>query len=238
MTTAFRLPDSLSLDDLHTFLGRAAAVDDGSTRLIGSTTGGGGVLAAYVGVLSPAGILDTIPTVIGLRTFALAPMVAAGGAPGGAAEAPFDVVVPLRAVIERTTKLQNAVTDPTAPVTVPLPPVVTAASWAAITPPRGGWAARPALEARVLEAVAKAGIDEVAAVIPTGTGEQIVHRVRSGVWTRPLEGALDVPAGAAFAALTLGFLKADEPVRVFAVGSWTRLSTSRGHVLVKRRGLL
>lgn len=222
MITAFRLPDSLSLDDLHTFLGRAVAVDDGAVRLIG----GGPVLAAYVGILSPAGILDTSPTVLGLRTYALDDSES------------FDAVVPLRAVIERTTKLRNEVLDPTAPVTVPIPPAVTAASWAAISPPRGGWAVRPSVEAGVLDRVAKAGIDEVAAVIPSGTGEQIVQRVRSGVWSREVDGAPDVPAGAAFAALTLGFLAPDEAVRVFAVGSWTRLSTSRGHVLVKRRGLL
>ncbi|BDZ49968.1 hypothetical protein GCM10025867_22090 [Frondihabitans sucicola] len=229
MTTAFRLPDSLSLDDLHTFLGRAAAVDDGATRLIGSTGEGGGVLAAYVGVLSPAGILDSTPTVLGLRTYALAEDDAATS---------FDEVVPLRAVIERTTKLRNEVVDPTASVTVPVPPAVVAASWAAISPPRGGWVARPSLDASMLEAVAKAGIAEVAEVIPSGTGEQIVQRVRSGVWSREVDGAPDVSSGAAFAALTLGFLTPDEPVRVFSVGAWTRISTSRGHVLVKRRGLL
>lgn len=224
MTTEFTLPDSLSLDDLHTFLARAAAVDDGAVRLIGA----GGVLAAYVGVLSPAGLLDASPTVLGLRTYALA----------AGTEAAFDAVVPLRSVQERLVRLQNAVVDPTAAVVVVMPPAVVAASWAAISPPRGGWQAAAAVDASVLEATAKAGIDEVARVIPTGTGEQIVQRVRSGVWSRPIDGTDGVPAGAAFAALTLGFLSAEEPTRVFAVGAWTRLSTSRGHVLVKRRSSL
>lgn len=228
MITALRLPDSLSLDDLHTFLGRAAAVDDGAVRLVG----GGGVLAAYVGVLSPAGILDSSPTVLGLRTSALAPTGSAVG------DAPVDAVVPLRGVLERTTRLRNEVQDPTAPVDLVLPPTVLAESWAAISPPRGGWKARGSLDAAALEAVAKAGIDEVAEVIPTGTGEQIVQRVRAGVWSREVEGAPGVPAGAAFAALALGFLGADEEVGVFGAGSWTRLSTGRGHVLVRRRGLL
>jgi hypothetical protein len=233
MVTAFTLPDSLSLDDLHTFLGRSAAVDDGPTRLIA----GGGVLAAYVGVLYPAGILDSSPTILGLRTYALAP--AEGFVSGGAGDdTAFDVVVPIRAMQERLTRLQNEVVDPTAPVTVPLPPVVTAASWAAISPPRSGWEARPAVERDLLESTAKAGIDEVAEVIPTGTGEQIVHRVRSGVWSRPLEGTDALPAGVAFAAVTLGFLSADEAPRVFESGAWSRLSTSRGHVLVKRRSSL
>ncbi|GAA4670121.1 hypothetical protein [Frondihabitans cladoniiphilus] len=235
MTNRLTLPDSLSLDDLHTFLGRAAAVDDGATRLIGT----GGVLAAYVGVLAPSGLLDTSPTVLGLRTYALAPEpvpegAGAGGPDDGRGDS-FDVVVPLRAMIERLTRLQNEVVDPTAAVTVTLPPVVITASWAAISPPRGGWVASSPVPPAVLEASAAAGIAEVAQVIPTGTGEQIVHRVRSEVWSRPVDGTDGVPAGAAFAALTLGFLAPDEDVRVFSVGAWNRLSTSRGHVLVKRR---
>ncbi|RKR74637.1 hypothetical protein [Frondihabitans australicus] len=254
MTPAIRLPDSLSLDDLHTFLGRALPLDEGgAVRLIATPSeAGGGVLAAYVGVLSPAGILDDGPTVLGLRTYALAggetlPASVDPGA-GAAADHPagepaerLDAVVPLRAIVDRTTRLRNDVVDPTAAVTISLPPQVVAASWAAISPPRGGWAAHPAVDPALLESVAKAGIDEVAAAIPSGTGEQIVQRVRSSVWSREVEGAAGVVSGAAFAALTLGFLGAaggTEPVRVFSTGSWMRLSTSRGHVLVKRRGRL
>jgi hypothetical protein len=220
MFTAFTLPDSLSLDDLHTFLARAAAVDDGSTRLVGT----GGVLAVYVGVLAPSGILDRAPTVMGLRTYAVAD------------ERDVDVVVPIRALLDRVARLRNDIVDPTAPIQILVPPVVTAASWAAITPPRGGWSPEADLDAELLERIAKAGIDEVAATIPTGTGEQIVHRVRSEVWSRPVDGSETVPSGAAFAALTLGFLGADDRARLFTSGPWLRLSTSRGHVLVKQRG--
>jgi hypothetical protein len=87
----------------------------------------------------------------------------------------------------------------------------------------------------LLESVARVGIDEVAAAIPTGTGEQIVQRVRSEVWGRPIDGLEYVPSGAGFAGLSLGFLGGDDPVRVFETGPWTRLTTLRGHVLVKRR---
>jgi hypothetical protein len=63
-----------------------------------------------------------------------------------------------------------------------------------------------------------------------------VHRVRSEVWGRPIRGAEHLPAGAAFAALTLGFLgEEEESVPVYETGPWTRLTTKRGHVLVKRR---
>ena len=82
---------------------------------------------------------------------------------------------------------------------------------------------------------ARAGIDEVAEAIPTGTGEQIVHRVRSQIWGRPLDGFDHIPAGAGFAALSLGFLGDDDTVAIFESGPWTRLTTRRGHVLVKRR---
>jgi hypothetical protein len=60
--------------------------------------------------------------------------------------------------------------------------------------------------------------------------------VRSEVWSRPVDGVESVPAGAAFAALSLGFLGEGEAVSLYETGAWTRLTTSRGHVLVKRRG--
>ena len=52
--SAFTLPDSLALGDLATYLGRAGRVEDGSVRLIA----GGGVLAVYVAIFYPAGLLD------------------------------------------------------------------------------------------------------------------------------------------------------------------------------------
>ncbi len=82
-------------------------------------------------------------------------------------------------------------------------------------------------------AAAREGITEVATAIPEGTGEQIVHRVRSEVWGRPLPEAAHLPSGAAFALESLGFL-GDDVVQQFATGPWIRLSTARGHVLVKQ----
>jgi hypothetical protein len=88
----------------------------------------------------------------------------------------------------------------------------------------------------VLERAARDGIDEIARVLPSGTGEQIVGRVRSEVWGRDVEDAPGLPAGAAFAAYSLGFLGSDEAALVYENGPWLRLSTSRGHVLVRRAG--
>jgi len=121
------------------------------------------------------------------------------------------------------------------PVTVRLPLEVNSVSWAAISPPRGGWLSLDTTSATVLDAVARAGIDAVAEAIPTGTGEQIVHKVRSEIWGRPITGFDHIPSGAAFAALSLGFLGEDDSVAVYESGPWTRLTTRRGHVLVKRR---
>jgi hypothetical protein len=219
MSQTFSLVDSLSLADLQVFLGRAGRVEDGSVRLIA----GSGVLAVYVAVLYPSGLLDESPTVLGLRTFALTERDS------------FDAVVPVRSLLERLARLQGEVADPTAAVTVTLPMQVNTVTWAAISPPRGGWTALEQVDGATLERVAASGIDEVAAAIPTGTGEQIVHRVRSEVWGRGIEGLEYVPAGAAFAALSLGFLGGPDAVRVYETGPWTRLSTERGHVLVKRR---
>jgi hypothetical protein len=221
MSDAFTLQDSLALGDLTTYLGRAGRVEDGSVRLIA----GGGVLAVYVAVLYPSGLLDESPTVLGLRTFALSQGER------------FDVVVPVASLLARLERLSAESRDAAAAVTVTLPMQVHSVSWAAISPPRGGWDTLPEVPTATLDAVARAGIDEVATAIPTGTGEQIVHRVRSEIWGRPVESAEHIPAGAAFAALSLGFLGGapDESAHVFETGPWTRITTLRGHVLVKRK---
>jgi hypothetical protein len=219
MSQAFTLQDSLALDDLSTYLSRAGRVEDGSVRLIATS----GVLAVYVAVFYPSGLLDESPTVLGLRTFSLPEREA------------FDVVVPVGSLLQRLTNKKSAVTDVAAPVTVTLPMQVHTVSWAAISPPRGGWTPLPGTSSRLLDEVARAGIDAVAGAIPTGTGEQIVHRVRSEVWGQPIRGLEHVPAGAGFAALSLGFLSGDEDVQIFETGPWTRLTTKRGHVLAKRR---
>src|SRR5689334_13031200 len=141
MTSAFTLLDSLALGDLRTYLGRAGRVEDGSVRLIA----GGGVLAVYSAVLYPAGLLDESPTVLGLRTFALP----------NAEE--FDVVVPLGSLLQRIDRAEAEASSPSVPVTVTIPMQVVSVTWAAISPPRGGWAALDAIQASQLEAVAREG---------------------------------------------------------------------------------
>lgn len=186
---------------------------------------GGGVLAVYVAVFYPIGLLDEAPTVLGLRTFALRNTDA------------FDAVVPVRSLLERLNRLESQVADAAAEVVVTLPMEVNTVTWAAISPPKGGWVTLPSTASALLDGVARSGIDDVAQAVPTGAGEQIVHRVRSEVWGRPIDGLEHVPAGGAFAALSLGFLGdgAEDDVRIYETGPWTRLTTTRGHVLIKRK---
>jgi hypothetical protein len=211
--STFTLADAPSLDDLQVYLSRAARVEEGSVRLIA----GSGVLAAYCSVFAPAGLLDESATVLGLRTLALTQPVT------------FDAVVPVRSLIQRIERAQGE-----GATTVGLPMEVNTATWAAISPPRGGWQQIGEVAPALLDEAARAGIRDVAAAVPDGVGEQIVRRVRSDVWGRPVVGAEHIPSGAAFAAFALGFL-GDDQVRVYETGPWTRLSTLRGHVLVKRR---
>ena len=226
MGSSFTLADTASLDDLQVFLARAARIEEGSVRLIADS----GVLAMYAAVFYPLGLLDESPTVLGLRTLALLH-------DEGTGPAEFDVVVPIRSLLGRLEMAQEArQADPSlsGPITVSVPMEVNTVTWSAISPPRGGWRPIDGIGAAVLDRAARSGIEEVAAAVPDAVGEQIVRRVRSEVWSRGIEGLEHVPAGAAFAALGLGFLGEDD-VRIFETGPWTRLTTQRGHILVKRK---
>lgn len=222
MSQLFSLTDTHSLDDLETFLSRASRVEDGAARLIAA----GDVLAVYTAILYPRGLLDRSPTVLGLRTFRLSEPIV------------LDVVVPVRPLLDRFVRIRNEVAGSPGSaggaVSVPVPPQVGTASWAGISPPRSGWAHLGEMDATRLELSARSGIDEVATAIPTGTGEQIVQKVRAEVWSRPVDDESPVPAGGAFAAFSLGFLSDDEPVQLYESGPWTRLTTTRGHVLIRR----
>jgi hypothetical protein len=221
MSQSFSLQDPLAVSDLQVYLSRAGRVEDGSVRLIA----GSGVLAVYTAILYPHGLLDHTPTVLGLRTFVTEPGVA------------FDAVVPMRSLLDRLARLRDAGLPDDEPIGVRLPLEVSTVTWAGISPPRGGWLRVGETDAGVLQRSAESGIAEVAKAIPEGTGEQLVQRVRAEVWGRPIDALEYVPAGAAFAAASLGFLGQPgeaESIAVLETGPWTRLSTRRGHVLVRR----
>lgn len=205
-TDRLQLADADALSDLGRYAVRAKAVDDaGAMRLQAF----GGVLAAWVGVLPGRGILGE-GTVLGLRTFALA------------APATLDVVVPLGAVTDRTAR-------PGAGAEFPVPPTLSLAPWAALTPPRSGWEHVLDLPCAPLAEVATAGIGEVAAALAERGAAAGFTRER--VWDAPLEGGLR--AGGAFAAYALGFLTPDGTARLWRTGRWLRLSAPGGHVLLR-----
>lgn len=230
MPRSFSLADPAGLEDLRTFVGRAGQIEDGAVRLIA----GAGVLAAYAAALYPIGLTDETPTVLGLRTYAV-----------DQAGEFFDAVVPIRSFLQRieSARLRAAksaavegAADAPRPVGVEvnLPMEVNTVTWAGISPPRGGWHEAGEQSSELLRAVAERGIAEMASAVPGPVGEQLVRRARAEVWGRPIEGLEHIPAGAAFAQLSLGFL-GEDPVRLYESGPWSRLSTRRGHVLVKRR---
>lgn len=210
MPARLLFPDPHAATDVLTFAVRAARTGDGALRLRASE----GVLALSASPLAPHGLLDTTPTIVGMRAVRIDP------------ELVCDLVVD-------ATRLTAAVGDPCA---LDLPESAVSAVWAGISPPRGGWTAVEPLDSIRLREVADRGVAEVARAVPVDAGEDAVRVVRAAVWGAPTAELGDLPRGVAFAALSLGFLGADgreEQVRVFRSGSWTRLTLERGHVLLK-----
>jgi hypothetical protein len=209
LTQSFRFADARDLADLRTFATRAKAIDDGAIRLQAA----GSVLAAYVCVLRPRLLGESTPTILGLRTMGLAE------------PSTTDVTVPLAAVLDR---LARAGGDD---VELPVPPSTVTESWTGVGAPRTGWELVGTLPDSELRKAAEAGITEVAGIVPASPGALIVNNARAAVWGRALD-ASGLPAGAAFAALTLGFL-ADGDQTLNRAGRWFRLSGTRGHVLAR-----
>ncbi|GAA3280663.1 hypothetical protein [Paenarthrobacter aurescens] len=210
LTQSFRFADPRDLADLRTFVTRAKSIDDGAIRLQAA----GNVLAAYVCVLRPRILGESTPTILGLRTMALAEPAHA------------DVTVTLASVMDR---LARAGTED---VELPIPPSTVSESWAGVGAPRTGWEPQGTVADAELRSAAEAGIAEVAGVIPALAGAAVVNSARAAVWGRELPGLDELPAGAAFAAFGLGFL-GDAEQKVFRNGRWFRLSGPRGHVLVR-----
>lgn len=210
LTGSLRFADPRDLADLRTYVTRAKSIDDGAVRLQAAGT----VLAAYVCVLRPRALGDDTPTILGLRTSALAE------------EAAADVTVSLSSVLDR---LARSGTDD---VELPLPPTTVTESWAGIGAPRSGWEPLGEVSDAELASVAETGIAEVARVVPEQAGAHMVAAARASVWGREMPGRQGVPAGAAFGAFALGFL-GDGEHRLFRNGNWYRLSGSRGHILVR-----
>ena len=216
-SSSLRFADPHTVADLRTFTARARANDDGGMRLVGA----GRVLAAYVCTLRPTVLGEAVPTVLGLRTMALEE------------EADVDTTVALSSVLDRLARM------PEGDVVFPVPTVTVTENWSGVLPPRSGWEAAGTVAAEVLEQAAQQGIGEVARSLPERAGAPLVSSARIAVWGRPLAGVPGaVPAGAAFGAFSLGFLQPGTWATVHTNGRWSRLSTARGHVLVRAAAVL
>lgn len=232
--TALRFPDVESLQDLATFVRRARAIDaDGAMRLQATGT----ALAAWVCALPGRGVLGH-GVVLGLRVM---PVAAGESEPER-----FDVTYGLSALTDRFARRDSTGDVGTE---LPLPPNQTNATWAALSPARGGWREVGSVGAQTLQETARQGITDVATGTPDIAGAAAVAALRERVWSAdvPLEGSQPspqaserdgevtprLPAGAAFAAYSLGFLRPGEHGTVHRAGPWTRLTLSAGHVLTR-----
>jgi hypothetical protein len=193
--------------DALTFASRTTRLGDGAVRLRAAD----GVLAMTSAPLAPRGLLDQTPTVLGMRVLPVDPELAC------------DFVVDASALV-------IAADDPAAVV---LPESALAPAWAGISPPRTGWRERGVVAASALASRAQWGITAVAEAMPAEPGEDVVRTVRASVWGAPDDALDGMPLGAAFAAFALGFIVGEEDAVVRTAGPWTRVTLSRGHVIVR-----
>lgn len=210
MTQHLHFAEAAALQDLNTYIKRGKRINEQGIRLQAL----GKVLAAWLPVMTPSTLTSRIPAVLGLRTIALAEDTSA------------DVTVELASITERLARMNPA------EVQLPLPPSRINVAWAAVTPPRSGWAPAGTVPDAELREAAQSGIAEVAEAVPEAAGAPVVEQVRERVWSRALE--CGAPAGAAFGALSLGFLGNDDAATtVHTNGNWVRLSSAGGFILTR-----
>ncbi len=205
--------ESADVSDLKSFLERAKRLDENGAVKFKAA---GDVLAVYVAPMFSGSLLGGGTTVLGLRTMRLR------------GDFQIDASFEISAILDRLAKPTVFMTS-----ALELPPVSVKVAWAGITPPREGWVRVSGIAQAELSEVAKAGIAEVASLLPTSIGASIASKVRQEVWGRLIEGPTLYPAGAAFAISGLGFLTPDVVVDVFQAPGWLRLSTPNGHVLCR-----
>lgn len=214
MNDVLTLASAEELADLTVFLERAKRLGAEQVALRQH----GNVGTVMVPVITREGLLDRTPDVLGMRVMRSPDM------------STVDRVVTVSGMLDRLARRELSFPLPVAEVGVP---------WAGISPPPSEWIEIAQIPAAELALVASAGIDEIAQA--NGLGVNIVRTVRKEVWLRNIpvdDPGVEVPAGAAFAALGLGLLgpessagASEELVRILRSGSWGRLALARGHVL-------
>lgn len=204
--------DAENIKDLQTMLRRLEMVAEQEVVLMQN----GGVLSVYGCTQSSGGLLSDSPTILVHRAYQIA-----GSLDGGSANA----TVPLRSILDRIAHLKEGELSFNAPESSIF------VSWGGQMPERSGWQKVGEISAASLRTVAEQGMKRVADLMPEDAGGPVVDRVRRSVWD--LKIALNIPAGAAFALETMGFLENSDSVRVYKKSQWTRLSTAHGDVLIK-----
>ncbi|WP_150462544.1 hypothetical protein [Nesterenkonia ebinurensis] len=203
MTQYLHFAEAAALQDLSTYIKRGRRINEHGIRLQAAGT----VLAAWLPVMTPSTLTSRIPAVLGLRTMALAEPSTA------------DVTVELGSISERLARMNPV------EVQLALPPSRINVPWAAVTPPRSGWEPVGTVPDAQLRAAAEAGIAEVAETVPQAAGAHVVEQVRERIWARPLEHS--IPAGAAFGALSLGFITDHDDDRLNQAKTGTRPEPSQ-----------
>ena len=206
MSQRLIFPDAPTAADVLTFSARAARLGDGAVRLKAT----GGTLLASAAPLAPRTLLESTPTVLGMRAVRVDP------------ELVCDLVVPAEGL--------TASDDPAA---LQLPDAAVTATWAGVSPPRAGWTDDGAIAAALLAERVQWGIAAVTEAVPKDAGDDAVHAVRAAIWGAADEPLAGLPLGVAFAAFALGFIASEEQAVVRRNGPWTRVSLARGHVLTR-----
>lgn len=231
-------------EDLATFLGRAGRIEDAGLRL--QEVPGG--VACWVPVLRPAGLLTDSPLVVGVR-----------GIPARIESTDVDdfvgdrvdILVPMRGMLDRLARTPNSEQEG---LRLALPVERPHESWTGVTPPLSGWQPTAELSSDILIHVAEDGIAEVGERAGGGLGQLLAEEIRTNTWTRTLpemtrtkapstassNGSAEVsaplpPAGAAFAAHALGFLKPCGTGQLSEAPGWWRIAFPAGQVLIRRR---
>jgi hypothetical protein len=206
-----KFADHATRDDLRKFLERLQRFGSEEVRLRTHAT----TVAFFGCTQAPVSLTDRVQTVLVSRAFALAEQPVD----------PIDLTVQGRALLDRIARLGPL------GLTLELPEMQLNAAWAGVLPPLSEWEPAGEFEAQSLVQVAEEGIARVAAQLPDQPGEAVVRAVRAGVWGSEISPG--VPAAAAFAAEVMGFLHQETRVRIMTTRTWTRLTSGRGHVLVR-----
>lgn len=197
--------DDRARADLVLLLDRAAAFGAGAVRLVAD----GEVALVTTPMSASAGLLDTGPTILVARASRMRE------------PARFDGVVALPALREALGAGADA----------EIPDAPGRPAWAALSPPRGGWAPTGDVGAAAVRSLAAQAATDVEAALPVSPGEALRRRAERAVWSRVVDPS-GLTAGQAAALVAMRFLD-DSSVRVTESGGWTRASARDGEVLAR-----